>query len=273
MKRLIKIELYRAFHGRGMKASLLIGALLALEHFIFRALPVTKYMFTGYHPDFAQSIIKNAQSRWMEGTNNASANLYMTIVFLLITIPYAASYYTDHKSGVLKNIAVRANRKNYLYAKCIAVFLSAGTAAVFPLLLDLMLVCTMFPVINYGWLPVREGALFVRTYLSNPILYDLMSMCRVFIFAGLIAGLSLTISLYANNIFVVLSLPFLAGITISRLVVYSGNEFIFGLSPAMALDISSGGPLNLAGMLTLAVLLLAIGYVTFFIKGVRKDVL
>lgn len=271
--RLLRMELYRAFHGRGLKISLLLGGLLAVEHFIFRALPSMDHMYAGYHPEFAQSIIKNAQSRWMAGTENAENNIYLVIVFLLLTIPYAGSFYTDKSSGILKNIAVRSDKRKYLYAKSIAVFLSAGVAAVFPLLLNLMLVCAAFPVINYGWLTVSRGALFVKILLSNPILYDLISMLRVFIFAGLTAGISLSLSLYANNIFVVLTMPFLLGITLSRLVVYSSNAFVRGLSPGIALCISQGGPSNIASMIVLALILLLAGYITFLVGGAKKDVL
>ena len=36
MKRMVKMELYRAFHGKGFVVSMLLGAMLALEHFIFK---------------------------------------------------------------------------------------------------------------------------------------------------------------------------------------------------------------------------------------------
>ncbi len=56
-----------------------------------------------------------------------------------MAIPYAASYYTDKRSGIINNYYVRTKRINYLVAKLAAVFLTGGAIVVFPLLLTLYL--------------------------------------------------------------------------------------------------------------------------------------
>ena len=102
--------------------------------------------------------------------------------------------------------------------------MTAGVSAVFPLLLNLMLTMTMFPVINYDWYQLPNyKALFMNLAVKNVIAYCIVYMALIFVFAGLIAGLALSLSLYANNRFVVLSLPFLICIVSGRLVAYSGN--------------------------------------------------
>lgn len=272
--RLIRVELYRALHGISLKIALIIGSVLALEHFIMRVLPSLEYRFYGHHPDVAFSIVANVQGSWMSGMITAENNIYRMIVPLLVTFPYAASFYLDKKNGVIKNIVTRVNVRDFLIAKSAAVFVSAGITAVFPLILNLMLTCTVVPIINYDWLQMPSAeALFIRTALSNYILYCILYMVIIFIFAGLVAGVSLTISLYADNIFATLSLPFLLSTVLGRLCRYSGSEFIEGLKVSRLFDIAQSGPANILSFITLFIILLMSGYVAFVIIGVKKDVL
>ena len=39
MGRMIRIELYRAFHGKELKIALLLGGLLGLAHFVLEVIP------------------------------------------------------------------------------------------------------------------------------------------------------------------------------------------------------------------------------------------
>ncbi len=130
---------------------------------------------------------------WMGGMINAEINIYQMVVFLLITIPYAASFYTDRKSGILKNIAVRGEKREYLAAKSVAVFMTAGVSAVFPLLLNLMLTMTVFPVINYDWYQLPNyKAVFMNLAVKNVIAYSHgvygtdICICRTYSGTGII---------------------------------------------------------------------------------------
>lgn len=274
MKRMVKMELYRAFHGKGFVVSMLLGAMLALEHFIFRVLPATENMFTGYHPDVASSIIGNLHGSWMGGMINAEINIYQMIVFLLVVIPYAGSYYTDKKSGIIQNISTRGQKKHYLFAKSIAVFITSGVVALFPLILNLMLSSMVMPLVEYDWFQLPAiTALFKKTSVNNILLYYFMFGIVIFVFAGLVGGLALTISLYANNLFVVLSLPFLLCIVSSRIVVYSGNAILKGMAINKMFYMPQNSPTTYYSMGILLVALLFMGYVFFNIKGARCDVL
>ena len=95
MGRMIRIELYRAFHGKELKTAMLLGGLLGLAHFVLEVIPSVSHIFDGYHPDIASSVVGNVTESWMGGMINPEINIYQMVVFLLITIPYAASFYTD----------------------------------------------------------------------------------------------------------------------------------------------------------------------------------
>ena len=117
------------------------------------------------------------------------------------------------------------------FAKSIAVFITSGVVALFPLILNLMLSSMVMPLVEYDWFQLPAiTALFKKISVNNILLYYFMFGIVIFVFAGLVGGLALTISLYANNLFVVLSLPFLLCIVSSRLVVYSGNAIFRGMA-------------------------------------------
>ena len=171
-------------------------------------------------------------------------------------------------------MAVRGEKREYLAAKSVAVFMTAGVSAVFPLLLNLMLTMTMFPVINYDWYQLPNyKALFMNLAVKNVIAYCIVYMALIFVFAGLIAGLALSLSLYANNRFVVLSLPFLICIVSGRLVAYSGNPVIRGLAIQKVFYVPQSSPTTLVSLCILFVVLVLCGYVHFMVRGVKMDVL
>lgn len=274
MGRMIRIELYRAFHGNEFKVAILLGGLLGLAHFVLEVIPSLNHIFDGFHPDVASSVVGNFLSGWMGGMINAVINIYQTVVFLLITIPYASSYYTDRKTGILKNIAIRGEKKIYLIAKSIAVFMTAGVSAVFPLLFDFILTMTVLPVVNYDWLQLPNyRALFMNLAIKNVIAYSLVYIGMIFIFAGLIGGVALSLSLYANNKFVVLSLPFLICIVSSRLLGYANNMVIRGLAIQKIFYVPQSSPTTVVSLCILFVMLGLCGYVHFIVRGVRVDVL
>ena len=276
-KRMVRIELHRALHGAGMKFVLAVGFVLALEHFIFRVLPEMKQMLVGHHPDLAFAGIRSFQSVWM-GKICAENNIYKVIVPLLAVIPYAGSFYTDRKRGIVKNICTRVEKKEYMAAKSTAVFISAGIAAVFPFIVSMLLTSTVMPVFNYVWTiaPLNEG-LFAKLSLHYPILNYFCMMAIMFVFAGLIAGLTLSLSLYADNLFVVLSFPFLLYQISDRLMLYIGNvvgsAFIARLQLYHVFSIDQSAPTGTGQIAVLSAILIIAGYLTFIIKGAKKDVL
>lgn len=91
--------------------------------------------------------------------------------------------------------------------------------------------------------------------------------------AGLIAGLALSLSLYANNRFVVMSLPFLICVVSGRLVTYASNPIIRGLAIQKVFYVPQSSPTTLVSLCILFVVLVICGYVHFIVRGVKMDVL
>ncbi|MFQ8903047.1 MAG: hypothetical protein ACLR7D_15445 [Lachnospira eligens] len=70
MGRMIRIELYRAFHGKELKAAMLLGGLaLGVAHFVLEVIPLVKHIFDGYNPYIASSVVGNV-SEESDGWND-----------------------------------------------------------------------------------------------------------------------------------------------------------------------------------------------------------
>ena len=94
-------------------------------------------------------------------------------------------------------------------AKYIAVFLTGGTAAVAPLVLDLIVTSAVMPsfIAISHTVPCNGNGIWSYILFSHPYIYYLLYFILQFICAGLMATMSLVVSLYVNNAFIVLLFP------------------------------------------------------------------
>lgn len=123
MKQMLKIEIERAFEGTAFKVALAIGCLISLVQFfnvgVRHAInPLEFYWYNWLH--FPYTVIDT----WLGANTDVYYEVFNRVVPLLVAIPYAASYYTDKRSGIINNYYVRTKRINYLVAKLAAVFLN-----------------------------------------------------------------------------------------------------------------------------------------------------
>ena len=192
MKAMLKIELSRAFNGTSMKLSVIIGLLLALCHFVLRVVPTD--ILGAYNPYLVSAEPRNLLSGWMAGTITVENEIYKSLVFILAVMPYGTSFYQDKKSGLIKNFYARQKKSTFLVAKSVAAFVSGGVAAVLPLIANLLLTATVYPVVFPEWHTGPQcNGFFVHMYYENFVLYYMLIFVMIFIYAGLIAGLALSI--------------------------------------------------------------------------------
>ena len=105
MKKVIIFELKRAFHGIGMKISLLLGMMVCI-------LDLSLFYFQYGAPNGMILI-----QAWI-GTDYQFAynSLFYVLMPILACLPYAGSYFTDIDSGYEKNICIRTSRLSFLIA-------------------------------------------------------------------------------------------------------------------------------------------------------------
>lgn len=212
MKKLIRIELGRALKNKFFIMSLAIGLFIVLSQIILLIIPVSMNMDAILSKPYV--FPSSVYNKWLGmESQTVQAVLYYLLLPILASIPFADSFYTDKKSGYLKNILIRTDKNKYYISKYIAVFLSGGLAFVIPLIISfattgLFLPYVMPDVFSHTY-PIWDYGMWSDIFYSNPLVYTILYFVMDFLFAGVIATLALLASFYVDYKFVVLLSPFL----------------------------------------------------------------
>ena len=269
MKNILKIELKRAFTGSCFIIALLIGVAISISHFIMDVLTYSRT------EDLSKpmGIVSGLLAAWMGGNSyNFQGYLFFLILPILAVMPYVYSYHQDKKYGMIKNMITRTNPVHYYTSKWIAVFLSAGTVIVLPLILNILLFTTVLPShkpqIAAGIFSVGNKSLFAEIFINDPLLYIILFFIIIFIYSGLIANIGLIVEFFTDYLFVVLLFPFLLYIFSSAVL----EMFILeAFAPNYFLKPSFGSG-NILIIIFEGILLFLITFIPFVVHGrKRKD--
>lgn len=201
--------------------------------------------------------------------------LYMLFP-LLASIPYASSYCSEKKSGYLKVMLTRIDRKVYYISKFISVFFSGFITIISILIISLIISMMFYPMLNpepiTSQFPVAIGnSIFKTLFIEHPMCYILLYIIIDSIFFGLTSLISLAISTITNRIFVA---------TVSSTIVFYIFAFIMSSlkmythSPAVYLipyQPFEGIKIHVIILHCLVILLLC--GAQFIFKEAKKDVL
>ena len=185
MKSLLKEEFRRAFCGRGMMLSLIIGCIVAFSHVLLYQIPQSAANLEldfGLDPMYLPETIYDG---WLAGNGYTPQSLiYFLILPILAALPFGISCFEDHQSRFIIQLYMRTSRKQYLTAKYVAAFVAGGTAVVVPLALNLLCAMTLFPDFIpspvFSMSKVSEAQSFVNIFYSYPMIYEIYSNNPVF---------------------------------------------------------------------------------------------
>ncbi|MEG1426297.1 MAG: hypothetical protein RSC76_01275 [Oscillospiraceae bacterium] len=212
-RRILQMELRKACRNRWFFISLASGSFLAL---CGAYLMVSGYFYrTGLWElmkDNSGAWIKNPHigmetlfNSWIGGEIGTwSSNTFFFLFPILAVLPYGWSLCTELRSGYIKNMITRANRRDYLTAKYLAAFIAGGIAVVLPMLINFLIVACFIPMrmprpsesMYYG---VFGGSMWSEIFYTAPIIYVLLYLVLDFVFAGLWATVSLSIAYFVKN--------------------------------------------------------------------------
>lgn len=252
MKRLLKYELNRAFLNRWFFVALAIGCGLAVA------------CAAKAHIDFAQGEAgKLVSDEWLGFTVGGCYGLWMGMgaiegalryVFfilapLLAVMPYAWSYRSDLIDGVANQVAVRADKTSYLFARAVAVFLSAFAVIAVPYLLNLAILACLVPaytpdITEVLYLAVQDPEFLSALLYTKPLLYVLATVCANAALCGLWALVVLAVSTRVDNRVVLLVLPYVALLAWA----YYGDGAIFMAADVGGFCLSLIGALDCVGL-------------------------
>lgn len=274
MKRMLKVELERATHTIGMLIALIIG----LGCVIYKNIPVIQYKMTQMEYINTHNIQETYLSAgfyqlWFPSYFNAATLYLYYFLGIIVVLPFAVSYYRDKKSGVIKNICNRVDKKKYLKAKYFSVFISGGIASAFPLALDFLVTRLITPVDCFE--DIQGTILSARTLwkmfnIDHPYVSMLIIIFAWFMFGGALATISLAVSSISNNFFTIQLIPFFSMMFfyyISIFIPEGFNKFL----PIECLMYWIGG-YTITGIME-AIVIMVITYSIFVTIESRKDIL
>lgn len=208
MKKLLKVECRRAFANKTFYLCFGIGVILCVWSLYIQLVEVRTFnkLLQEYGMEKAGLYYPRSLYNSFIGLDYAylpSIILY-TIFPLLVTLPHAVSYYSDKKSGYIKNILIKAKRTDYYIAKYISVFWSSFTSVLLILFFSLWISALFFPalppeVTTATYCPFDSSAMLVELYYSHPLIYTIIYIFIDAGFFGIISTIALGISCYTDN--------------------------------------------------------------------------
>lgn len=234
-----------------------------------------------YNPDFPLFSLYGA---WLGGE---TLSLAYTVFYMLIPIgaalPYAWSYHIERKSGYLKCVFTRIDKKQYFLAKTISVFLSGSLVILIPFVINIMMTSAYIPYYNTwaGYVfynRVYFGTMWADIFYIDPALHMFLFVVLSAIYGGIFALLSFAVSIYMRNAAAALFLPFVITLAVGYFENVLYSRFIktatpYELNPTRFLHSRSiqffQNPYIIL-IITFALLTFALG--TILIKGAKNEV-
>ena len=104
MKQMIKFEVKRMLRNPGFYIAMMIGLLISVVHWIVWVLPAARGMDKYMSLDFALLYPPNLYNSWICEGNNMYSYLYLLILPILVTLPYAATFFSDVNNHLIEFI-------------------------------------------------------------------------------------------------------------------------------------------------------------------------
>lgn len=272
LTRMLKIEFSRALKSKLFLFAVLFGCVLAISHFIFNILPMPAKIDFWLSYDKPMLDMDYLFPGWMGGNqHDFQGYLLYLILPILATLPYADSFFSDKKSGFIKNILVRTSKKKYYLSKYIVVFVTGGIVVVLPLLLNLTLSAMVLPSITpevvASHFLIRETSMWYGLFYSHPYIYIFLFLLIDFVFSGLFATLALAADIFAEYRVIALLSPFLIYLFINQLFRMAS---ISNLSPMNFLQPSYNESSFIVIFIEF-IILLVLSYFGFLYYGKKND--
>jgi len=280
MKAVWKMEFRRLFHNKGLYFSLAVGVILVVWLFIKEVVTLQEFEEQyALYGDKIQGYLHYPKTLYnsfigLEYDGLPPIILYMLFP-LIVTLPYASSYFQDRKSGYLKNIFVRVDRKQYYAVKFVTVFFSGFFVCGVILLLSLFLTMLVFPMllpecVTANYAIANENDMWYNLFYSKPMTYTLLYILLDMLFCGCMTSLTLFISMFTNTIFFSLTGSFLIFEITDYLLQTMGLTKWSPLS--FYLPTQRNGSASFLIVIIEFIVLLLISFVPFYWKERKKDV-
>lgn len=232
----------------------------------------------GYYTEDNDPYAISLYNTWI---GSLSGDLFFTTLFYFIlplvsTLPFSFSLLNEMRSGYLRQMSLKKGQRRYYFAKYIVTFSSGFLLAVIPLLINILITACFIPAYAPDPLEQIYSSQYYGRYLACVFYAKPMSFMALFtvlpgIFCGLWANLSMSISLFVNNKFIVVIVPYL--FLFFEKVFFDAlfsNRINLELSPFYFLRGSSAG--NIVIVVAILAALFIISLCIVLLRGRNDDV-
>ncbi|WP_088225753.1 hypothetical protein [Desulfosporosinus sp. FKB] len=228
---LIKMELRNCLNRKQFKVMFIVLLLLVIYSFINTGLIVKGMSLSGLRSGYEMSILQHPYGQ----------AILMTILFVLplfANIIYSDSYIIDVKSGIYIYITTRSKKNVYIISKAIAVVVSTFITFYVPLVINVILSIITFPSISYETngvppyiIEYNPEELLNWLRIQNPLVFSLVAIAIISLFASLYALLGYAISLnFGRNGLIPIAFVMLAYLVIDTFISLLPNGFHYQLT-------------------------------------------
>lgn len=202
---MLKTEIRKAFQNRGFYVALLVGSLLCLWDIVLNyklseelliTRNVTMTLSNGMEWNTANQVDTSVYYNWL-GVSSMDLNgiIFYFIFPILATMPYGWGALSERRNGYRNQLLIRAPRKSVIAGKYVATFLSGGVAVTVPVITDFLLSAMVMPatapIVTDGVATIDETQFGSLLFFRHHILFVLADMGLIFLWGGVLSGLSL----------------------------------------------------------------------------------
>ncbi len=212
---LFVIELERAFRSRMFWLMLLTGIVITGIEFIVAPLKYSNNIIGSFDGNIGNTIntVFNSWFFSLEKSAIPLRQLYIMIMPLMATFAYGFSAVSDIKTGYIKNIYTRIDKKYYLLTKCFVSHIAGGTVIVIPLLLNLIACSMILPSVNMepvvGFYEPRGFSMLSDVAYTHPYIYIFIELFVIYMYSGLFTTFCIMLSQIVQVYFITTIFPFL----------------------------------------------------------------
>lgn len=225
----------------------------------------------------------NLFNSWIGGIpgSNILTMLFYLILPLAAVLPYALSFSNERKSGYLRQMVLQNGKLHYYIVKYFAVFSSGFFLIFIPIVLNIIVTACIIPAytpnIFYSMYYTQSyGQYLSRVFYMYPFLFLAIFTLLPSVFAGLWATVSLTISYFISNKYIILLVPYVFlffSMSFFEMLLTYVNDINIETSPFYFLR---GGYANLTPNIFLVIGIILFLFVTTMvvtcIRGKKDDV-
>lgn len=272
MRRILKIEYKRATHSRGMLLALIMG----IGCILYQIIPVimkiidSKRNFNNIYESFTRGGFYNL---WLPSYLDGSTIYYFYFIGVIVALPYGISYILDKKSGYIKNVCNRIDKRKYLTAKYFTVFTSGGSVAIIPLIVDYLIVKLIIPIDCFEDIqgtPLNGITDWNALIIEHPYFSMFIILIMWFLFGGALATISLFVSAFSENYFTIQLSPFFFMMILFYLPSFFPHTYAKYFPFYFLSLFGQGNPLI---CIVETMVILFVTYIVFVVGESRKDTL